>query len=127
MLGARLSGLREAERVLNRMEEIDHLAVELSNISHQSLSALKTMTNKARFLSISPSTPASQSPTLTLPKELSFHHVSFTKQDEHTHSGLNKRPSSLIIPYSRVTNSQKLPHQIVQPILVKAKITDLPI
>lgn len=143
MLGARLSGLREAERVLNRMEDVEHLAKELRSIALESSSAHKTMQTKARFLnSLSPISPIVSTPVppnqytgshcaTPIPQlELTRQERSFVQQDRKSSLGsLNhQKPQTLLIPYSRSSTTFHYSQKIQQPrpILVKAKITDLP-
>jgi hypothetical protein len=47
MLGARLSGLREAERVIARLEIVDRLASEMQKLVHDSSTSATTTTTKS--------------------------------------------------------------------------------
>jgi hypothetical protein len=141
MLGARLSGLREADRVLNRIEDLERNAKDLRNISQESSNAQKTMQNKARFLNnLSPVSPIASTPsnqlsgalcTTPIP-QLEMKHVrdgTYSQPDQKNSKGsmTHQKPQILLIPYSRastVSNSQKV--HLPRPSLVRAKITDLP-
>ena len=68
MLGARLSGLREAERVLERLEAVDRLTAEVNKIVLASTAPSVTMFASAKASRTTPTT----APSSTLAKILSY-------------------------------------------------------
>ena len=55
MLGARLSGLREAERIISRLEVVDRLASEMHKIVMASTASTATATTATKSSSTIPS------------------------------------------------------------------------